>query len=69
MHGYADVKADCEAWLPKITQGGLLAMHDWFDDPEATHESQVADALHDTWDPAAWEELGIVDSLFVARRR
>jgi predicted O-methyltransferase YrrM len=69
MHGYADVKADCEAWLDKLTTGGVIALHDWYDDAERTHESQVAQALRDSWHRDSWEELGITDSLFTARRR
>jgi hypothetical protein len=69
MHGYADVKNDCEAWLPKVTTGGVIALHDWYDDPKRIHESQVAQALRDSWHRASWEELGITDSLFTARRR
>lgn len=68
MHGYEDVKRDCEAWLPKVTRGGVIALHDWFDDPAYTHESQVADALHDAWDPKEWKKLPITDNLFAARR-
>jgi len=69
MHGYADVKADCEAWLPKITTGGVVALHDWFDDVEYTHPSQVSDAFYDASEPSQWEELGVVDNLYSARRR
>jgi hypothetical protein len=28
-HGYADVRADVGAWLPKVRWGGTLAGHDW----------------------------------------
>lgn len=67
MHGYEDVRADCEAWLPKVSQGGVVALHDWFDDKELTHPSQVADAFTDVAGDE-WEPLEMVDNLYAARR-
>ena len=69
MHGFDDVKADCEAWLPKVTKGGVIALHDWYDDKELTHPSQVADALNAVWDQSAWDTVEMTDNLFVAVRR
>lgn len=68
MHGFADVKADCEAWLPKVTTGGVIALHDWFDDDALTNMSQVADALRDSWSRQEWHVLPMSENLFVARR-
>ena len=28
-HGYLGVRADLEAWIPKVKRGGLIAGHDW----------------------------------------
>lgn len=69
MHGYQDVKNDCDAWLGHVVRDGVLAMHDWFDDGALTHPSQVADALGASWNPASWSVLPMSDNLFVARRR
>lgn len=69
LHGYADVKADAEVWLPHVMVGGIAAFHDWYDDPDLTHESQVADAVHDTIDPGDWDTLEMTDALWVARKR
>jgi hypothetical protein len=32
-HDYESVKADVEAWLPKVKKGGYLAGHDWHHEP------------------------------------
>ena len=32
-HTFAAAEADYEAWAPKVTAGGILAVHDLFDDP------------------------------------
>jgi MMP 1-O-methyltransferase len=34
-HGHAPAHADYDAWAPMIAPGGLLAIHDVFDDPAA----------------------------------
>jgi predicted O-methyltransferase YrrM len=68
MHGYHDVKADCEAWMPKVTTGGVVALHDWFDDEAYTHESQVAAAFQDVAEIGAWNPCDIVDNLYTTRR-
>lgn len=30
-HGYEDVKADVEAWYPKVRKGGILSGHDYYE--------------------------------------
>jgi hypothetical protein len=32
-HDYAPVRADLEAWYPKLSEHGILAGHDWTDQP------------------------------------
>jgi len=36
-HEYEDVKADLEAWYPKVKQGGIIAGHDYFDPADPEH--------------------------------
>jgi cephalosporin hydroxylase len=40
-HDYDSVKADIQAWLPKVKKGGILAGHDW-------HHQPIKDAVRDT---------------------
>lgn len=68
-HDYKNIKRDCEDWLPRVGSGGILALHDWFDNVELTHESEVADALHETWVEDEWEVLSQVQNLWSARRK
>ena len=68
MHGYPDVLADCEAWLDKVTPGGMVALHDWYGDPEYTKPSEVAQAFDDADAAQAFEHVVQVDNLWVGRR-
>lgn len=67
-HGYGAVRADLEEWLPKLSQGGVVAMHDWFEDVEHTRLSQVADAWRDVAKPDEWDEREMTENLWVAER-
>lgn len=50
-HTYEDVKADLEAWLPKLKAGGVLAGDDW-------NWTGVHSAVLERFDAAAVEVLG-----------
>lgn len=69
MHGFADVKADCDAWLPRVATRGIIALHDWFDDEKLTQEGEVAYGLRSSWNEQDWRVLPMTDNLFVAVRR
>lgn len=68
VHKFAEVKADCLAWLPHVTRGGVIALHDWFDDEPLSHRGGVAHGLQAAWNPEEWRELPMSDNLFVAVR-
>jgi len=52
-HDYESVKADIEAWLPKVKKGGYLAGHDWHHEPikraVADTIGQVDEYVGDCW--------------------
>lgn len=69
QHGYGDVCDDANAWAPKVSPGGWVAFHDYYDDPERTHLSQVADAIRDTVEPmGCWISTEVTWNTWIARR-
>lgn len=57
-HDYANVKADFEAWSPKLCQNAVLAFHD-------SHQPGVSQVLEEI---EGWGEYDRIDSLSVWRR-
>lgn len=63
-HSYDGVRKDIFAWLPKIKPGGLIAGHDYYDQPEKNNFVQSAiDELfpnarieHKSW----WQEVDLI---------
>jgi predicted O-methyltransferase YrrM len=41
-HSYVGVKADIDAWLPRISSGGIIAFHDYFEDDPPPHNPSGA---------------------------
>ena len=50
------MKADIQAWLPKIKSGGVLAGHDygWNDVTRAVHEVLNTSVAADPWGEGCW---------------
>lgn len=69
VHEYDAVAADIRAWVPRVIAGGWVAFHDYWDDPERTKRSPVADAIDDVL-PAygPWRGTGVVWNTYLARR-
>jgi hypothetical protein len=55
-HRYECVKADIEAWLPKVKPGGILAGHDygWNDVTRAVQEVLGTKVKSDPWGEGCW---------------
>ena len=51
-HSYEAVKADCEAWLPKMKSGGLACFHDY-----GVSRTGVQQAVEEYCDPRGWEKV------------
>jgi MMP 1-O-methyltransferase len=66
-HGEVPAHADYDAWAPKLAQGGLLAIHDVFEDPAAGGRPP-----YEVWRRAAtsgtFEPAGATGSLRILRR-
>lgn len=71
VHEYDHVVADLEAWVRLIPSGGILACHDYFDDPECTIRGDVARAIDDTLKADEWDVGDFLpgSGLWVGRRR
>lgn len=41
-HSYEGVKGDIAAWLPRLTKGGVIAFHDYFEDEPPKHNPSGA---------------------------
>jgi hypothetical protein len=66
-HGEATARSDFESWVPKVAQGGLLAVHDVFADPR--DGGQVPYELFcEVLSSGQFELAGAVGSLRLLRR-
>jgi predicted O-methyltransferase YrrM len=72
-HDEENIKADCENWIPKVREGGIVAFHDFdpVDDPErkSAHWAVRYYANLATGDESKWETLGFLQGLMIRRRR
>lgn len=58
-HEYEEVKADADAWLPHVPEGGIVVFHDWT-------RPGISHVIHGLG--AGWEDLGRVLGLAMFRR-
>lgn len=67
-HGAEPAARDYRTWVPHLRVGGVLAVHDVFEDPalggQAPHDHIYRPAL----ESGAFEEMGVTGSLRVLRR-
>ena len=67
-HSLDVVAADHEAWSPKIVPGGILAIHDLFDDPADGGQGPI-EVYRGAVASGAFDELPRTKTLGVLRRR
>lgn len=60
-HAYEAVKADIEAWLPKVKEGGVIIFHDYGGKPGVTK------AINEHIKPITTKTL-VVDSIYLTRK-
>ena len=66
-HTYEAVKADFEAWAPKVVPGGVIALHDYAGKPEDHGVKRFVEELLAA--AAAWYRLAhIVDSMCILEK-
>jgi len=66
-HTYEAVKADFEAWAPKVVPGGVIALHDYAGKPEDHGVKRFVEELLVA--AAAWYRLAhIVDSMCILEK-
>jgi len=53
-HTYEAVKADIQAWLPKVRVGGVLAGHDWQHLPVRKAVMELLPGEHEKFPPKSW---------------
>jgi predicted O-methyltransferase YrrM len=72
-HDEENIKADCENWIPKVREGGIVAFHDFdpVDDPTKTSAHWAVRYYGNlaTGDESKWETLGFLQGLMIRRRR
>lgn len=55
-HSLQQVTKDLRNYAPKVRKGGLICMHDYFDDIAATHPGEVATALSSALVSEEWAQ-------------
>ena len=53
-HGYEDVKADLEAWIPKVKKGGWITGHDIFLDTVRAAVEEILGTEYKTYKDTSW---------------
>jgi hypothetical protein len=67
-HSETDAFGDYRTWSPCLQRGGFLCIHDVFPDPADGGRAPYELLLHASAS-GQWDDLGMVDSLAVLRRR
>ena len=66
-HSYDAVKRDIEAWVPKVQPGGIIAFHDYMEDPPPNNPSEAKPAVDEGM--VGYEQIGRVDRVIVFRQK
>ena len=67
-HRYDDVAGDIRVWLPKVKLGGIIAFHDYVEEPPANNVTEAWDAVNDSvLVQRPYEQLGVVDRIIAFR--
>jgi predicted O-methyltransferase YrrM len=67
-HTFEAVRTDYEAWAPRVVSGGILAIHDLFDDPEEGGQAPI-EIYRRALGSGEFDELPRTKTLGVLRRR
>jgi predicted O-methyltransferase YrrM len=67
-HTFEEAEADHQAWAPKVAPGGILAIHDLFDDPAEGGQAPIT-IYRRALASGEFEELPRTGTLGVLRRR
>jgi predicted O-methyltransferase YrrM len=67
-HTFEAAEADYQAWAPKVAPGGVLAIHDLFDDPAEGGQAPIT-IYRRALDSRLFDELPRTGTLGVLRRR
>lgn len=68
-HGEKPAAADYQAWSPKVAPGGILAIHDIFDDPAQGGQAPRDHIYRPAVESGDFREIEAVGSLRVLRRQ
>ena len=66
-HSYDAVKRDIEAWVPKVKPGGIIAFHDYLEDPPPNNPSEAKPAIDEGM--AGYERIGRMDRVIAFRQK
>lgn len=66
-HSYGDIRGDIEAWVPKVVPGGIIAFHDYLEDPPANNPSEAKPAVDEGM--VGYEQIGRVDRVIAFRQK
>tara|TARA_B100000965_G_scaffold122003_1_gene100930 strand:+ start:4296 stop:4919 length:624 start_codon:yes stop_codon:yes gene_type:complete len=67
-HGEEPAKADFSGWVPKVKQGGLLAIHDVFPNPKDGGRPPYEQIYLPAIESGNWEEVQVEGSLRILKR-
>lgn len=70
VHEFEAVRADYEAWAPHVVEGGSVAFHDYWADPDCTVRGEVGDFVEAVVRPSGlWTSGYTALGLWTAQRR